>query len=77
MDGQGGGVTSHERCEVYVDLIVGDLSGIENEYAQVVDLFRAFAKHEQGEANFGYAEINTDKRHTRHCPRLRQVNYSI
>jgi hypothetical protein len=62
MDGQGGGVTPHKDCEVYVDLIVGDLGGIESEYAQVADLFRAFAKHEQGEANFGYAEINKDKR---------------
>jgi hypothetical protein len=62
MDGQGGGVTPHKNCEVYVDLIVGDLSGVENEYARVADLFRAFAKHEQGEANFGYAEITKDKR---------------
>ena len=59
---QGGGVTSHDGCKTYVDLIVGDLSEIEIGHSQVVDLFRAFALHKQGDANFGYAEINHDSR---------------
>lgn len=59
---QGGGVTFHVNVDIYVDLIVDDLTSLESEYAQVGDLFRAFAKHKQGEANFGFAEIGKDKR---------------
>ncbi len=59
---QGGGVTPHPRCEIYVDLIVGDLSGAGSVHGQIVDLFRVFATYDQGKANFGYAEVNSDNR---------------
>ncbi len=59
---QGGGVTQHEGCRTYVDLIATDLSTTSADHPQFVDLFRAFALHTQGEANFGYAEIGSDTR---------------
>lgn len=62
MNFQGGGITSHKDVEIYIDLIVDDLSSIEIEYPQTVDLFAAFAKYRQGPANFGYAEISKDDR---------------
>ena len=62
MSLQGGGVTQHNDVEIYIDLIVGDLSSIEAEYQQTHDLFLAFGKHRQGRSNFGYAEIEKDNR---------------
>jgi hypothetical protein len=61
-DIQGGGVTSHEGVEVYIDLIVGNLSSIEIDYPQTAALFAAFAKYRQGMSNFGYAELEKDDR---------------
>lgn len=59
---QGGGVTFHTGCNKYVDLIVWSFEGISNQYPQTKDLFATLAKHRQGKANFGYAEISSDKR---------------
>lgn len=59
---QGGGGTWHEGVNTYIDLIVHDLSSIENEYPQTLDMFTALAKHRQGSSNFWYAELAKDKR---------------
>lgn len=59
---QGGGITRHEGVKFYIDLIVGDLTSIKDNYPQTAQLFATFAKHRQGPSNFGFAEIDKDDR---------------
>lgn len=59
---QGGGATYHDGVMVYVDLIVANLSSIENDFPQTSQLFIDFAKYGQGQSNFGYAELEKDDR---------------
>jgi len=59
---QGGGVTRHKGVAIYVDLVVHDLSELQQEYPQTQDLFSAFARHHQGKSNFGFVELDRDSR---------------
>jgi len=59
---QGGGVTRHEGVDKYIDLVVHDLTELEAAYPQTLQLFTAFAQHDQGRANCGYVELSKDSR---------------
>jgi hypothetical protein len=41
---QGGGVTRHVGVTLYVDLVVGDLTGIGSEYPQTAEMFAAVCR---------------------------------
>ena len=62
MPKQGGGATWHAGVQTYIDLIVADCGNLEITHPQAAGLFLEFAKHRQGAANFGFAELNKDKR---------------